>query len=459
MSWDTVISGGEVVLEGRGVAALDIAIDGGRIVALAERGEAGVATTVIDAAGLHVLPGLVDPHVHFGLGHPDDWETESRAAAQGGVTTVLNYIQSAQSYRVEEPAERERASRASVVDFAIHPIVMNEEHLAEIPRYIAEHGIRSFKYFANFKGDEGAYMGVAGTDTGFFYALCRAVAHHPDTLLAVHPENIETIWRIMPEVRATGRDDLAAWTLARPDFVEAHDIFTALLFARQTGCRIYIPHLTCNEGLELVRRHRRDGWQVTVETCPHYLTHTLNSTVGTLGKVNPPLREQADVEALWTGLADGTIQTIGSDHNSRPRARKEGSVWTASAGFPGVTTMLGVLLSEGYHRRGLPLERIVELTATNSARIFGLHPRKGTITVGADADLVLVDLERVVTVDAAASESRSDFSIWDGWTLKGWPVATLVRGVTVMRDGIVLPEAGHGRWVERVASERTPSLR
>jgi dihydropyrimidinase len=389
--------------------------------------------------------------VHFGLGHPEDWLTESRAAAQGGVTTVLNYIQSTQSYRIAEPEERERASRESVIDFAIHPIVMNEEQLAEISECVTEHGIQSFKYFANFKGDEGAYMGVAGTDTGFFYALCRAVARHPEALLAVHPENIETIWRIMPEVRASANDDLAAWTLARPDFVEAHDIFTALLFARRTGARMYIPHLTCKEGLDLVRRHRRDGWQVTVETCPHYLTHTFDSPVGTLGKVNPPLRTQADIDALWEGLADGTIQTVGSDHNSRPRAKKTGSIWTASAGFPGVATLLSVMLSEGHHRRGLALERIVELTATNPARIFGFYPRKGTVAVGADADLVLVDLEREMIVDSADSGSRSDFSIWDGWRLRGCPVRTLVRGETVAQDGRVLAKPGHGQWVARVA--------
>ena len=274
----------------------------------------------------------------------------------------------------------------------------------------------------------------------------------PAPVLAVHPENIETIWRIMPEVRASGRDDLAAWTLARPDFVEAHDIFTALLFGRRTGCHIYIPHLTCREGLDLVRRHRADGWRATVETCPHYLTHTIDSEVGTLGKVNPPLRTRDDVEALWEGLADGSIQTVGSDHNSRPRARKEGSIWTASAGFPSVTTLLPVMLSEGHHRRGLPLERIAELTASGPARIFGLHPRKGTIAVGADADLALVDLDRERSVDAADCDSRSDFSIWDGWTLRGWPVATIVRGVTVMRDGRVAASPGHGRWVERVAT-------
>ncbi len=452
--WDTLVTGGRAVLPGAGVVEADVAIHDGRIGAILAPGHGQQATETIDAGGLHVLPGLVDPHVHFGLGHPEDWATESRAAAQGGVTTVLNYIQSARSYRLEEPEERARASASSVIDFAIHPIVMNEEHLSEVDAYVAEHGIYSFKYFANFKGDEGAYMGVEGTDTGFFYALCRAVARHPEALVAVHPENIETIWRLLPEVRESGAEGLPAWNAARPDFVEAHDIFTALLFGRHTGCRMYIPHLTCAEGLDLVRRHRAAGWEITAETCAHYLTHTEDSPVGTLGKVNPPLRTERDVEALWEGIADGAIDTVGSDHNSRPRARKEGSIWSVSAGFTGVTTLLGVLLSEGYHRRGIPLERLVEVSATNPARVFGLAPRKGAIAVGADADLVLVDLDAEVVVDAADCDSRSDFSIYDGWTLRGRPTATLVRGTTVMRDGDVVAPAGHGEWVPRVHTDQ-----
>lgn len=449
MTWDTLIVGGRAVLPGVGVSAADIAISEGRIGAVLTPGHGEPTLETIDASGMHVLPGLVDPHVHFGLGHPDDWATESRAAAQGGVTTVLNYIQSATSYRIEEPAERERASSTSVIDFAIHPIIMNEEQLEEIDSYVEERGVRSFKYFANFKGDEGAYMGVAGTDTGFFFALCRSVAEHPDAILAVHPENIETIWRLMPEVKASGAEGLPAWNAARPDFVEAHDIFTALLFARHTGCRIYIPHLTCAEGLSLIRRLRAAGWEATVETCAHYLTHTEQSNVGTLGKVNPPLRSGRDVEALWEGIADGTISTVGSDHNSRPRARKEGSIWSASAGFPGVTTLLPALLSEGHHRRHLPLERIVEVAATNPATVFGLAPRKGAIVAGADADLVLVDLDREVRVSADDCDSRSDFSIYDGWTMRGWPVRTLVRGSTVMVNGDVVGEPGHGQWLAR----------
>jgi dihydropyrimidinase len=455
MTYDLVVRNGRAVLPGTGLSAADIAVSNGRIAAVTAPGEAGPAERELDAAGLVVLPGLVDPHVHFGLGHPDDWSTESRAAAQGGVTTVLNYIQSASPYTEAEPAERARAAATSVIDWATHPIMMSEEHLAELPTLVRDHDVHSFKYFANFKGNEGAYMGVEGTDTGFFFALCRAVAEFPDSLLAVHPENIETIWRLLPEVRESGADGLAAWNRARPDFVEAHDIFTALLFAHRTGCRIYIPHLTCREGLDLYRRHAADGWRAYVETCPHYLMHTYDSSIGLLGKVNPPLRSQDDIEALWAGLADGTINTVGSDHNSRPRAKKEGTIWTASAGFPGVDTLLPVMLSEGHHKRGLSLERVVELTATNPARIFGLHPKKGSIAPGADADLVLVDLDREETVTASRSESRSDFSIFEGQALRGWPVTTILRGTVIAQEGEVLAEAGSGRHVPRVPGTAT----
>jgi dihydropyrimidinase len=451
MRYDTIVRGGRAVLPGRGLVTCDLALLDGRIAGILEPGSGAEAAEVIDAGGLVVLPGLVDGHVHFGMGSPDDWGSESRAAAQGGVTTVINYAQSPDSYLEVEPAERALAAVTSVVDFALHCIVMNEGHLAEVDRLVDEHDVWSFKYFSNIKGDEGARLGIPGTDTGFFYALARAVARHPEAVLAVHPENVETIWRLTAEQRDAGADGLAAWNAARPSFAEAHDIFTTLLFAQETGCRVYIPHLTSAAGLDVVRRFGASD-RVHVETCPHYLTLTVDAPEGVVAKVNPPVRTTEDVEALWGALADGTIQTVGSDHISRLRAVKDGSIWQAQPGFPGVSTLLPVLLHEGYHRRGLPLERIAELTATNPARIFRLAPAKGSIAVGADADLVLVDLNRRRTVAAADVDSHADYSVYEGRELQGWPVATLVRGTTVMRDDRVVGRAGHGVHVPRQAA-------
>ena len=458
--YDTLVAGGRAVLPGQGVVECDIAISDGRIAALLAPGAGGgagagrSAAEKIDARGLVAFPGVVDPHAHFGLGSPDDWRTESRAAAHGGVTTVLNYIQSTDSYAVAAPAEQARAEAQSVVDFAIHPILMNELHLAEVDLYVRDHDLLSFKYFSNFKGDEGKYLGVEGTDSGFFYALCRAVARHPEAVLAVHPENIEVVWRLAREIRATGRDELSAWTDSRPDFVEAHDMFTAFLFAQQTGCRIYIPHLSAACGLDVYRRFGAGLPGVYVETCPHYLLLDKDSPLGSLAKVNPPVRTAADAEALWGAIAAGEIVSVGSDHIAREQARKLGSIWTASAGFPGNTTILPALLSEGHFKRGLPLETIAAVTATNPARIFGLGGRKGELAVGCDADLALVDLEAVRIVDSARFESNAGYSVYDGRELRGWPVLTLVRGTTVMREGEIVAAAGHGRIVPRGAKAR-----
>jgi dihydropyrimidinase len=192
-----------------------------------------------------------------------------------------------------------------------------------------------------------------------------------------------------------------------------------------------------------------------VETCPHFLTHTKDSELGSLAKVNPPLRTVRDQDTLWQGIVDGTISVVGSDHNSRPRARKEGSIWTATPGFPGVSTMLPVLLSEGYHKRKVPLERIVEVISRNSAQIFGLYPRKGSISVGADADLTFVDLDRERTVDHREFGSHAGYSIYDGWRLRGWPVMTMVRGGFVMRENEIVVDGGYGAFLRRPVAGRT----
>jgi dihydropyrimidinase len=187
---------------------------------------------------------------------------------------------------------------------------------------------------------------------------------------------------------------------------------------------------------------------VRVETCPHYLTHDENSDLGGLGKANPPFRSPDDVQAMWEGLADGSIDVVASDHVPRKRAAKEKGLWQAAQGFPGTGTILQVLLSEGYHKRRLPLARVCELVCAAPARIFNL-PSKGRIAAGADADLTLVDLDMERVVKAEELGSYADYSLYDGWKLKGWPVRTIVRGVTVMDAGKVVGPAGHGRYLRR----------
>jgi dihydropyrimidinase len=450
MSFDLIVRGGTVVFPLQGLRRADIAISGGSIAAILAPGNSAEAAKIIDATGRHVFPGLVEAHLHFGFGEPiSEYTTETTYAAQGGFTSVVSYLLSSSSYSGIFDRENAYARERAFVDYAFHFSTASETHLQEMERYVGDYGVTSFKYFMNFKGEEGRYMGLDGTDDGFFYHLLKRAGALKDVVIVCHTENIEIVWRMRRQFQAAGRNTLRDWCESKPDFTEAESIIRAAYFAEKTGARIYIPHLSIALGLEEVRRWRERYPHIYLETCPHYLTHTMDDDLGSLGKANPPLRARADVEALWSGLADGTIEVVAADHVPRKRATKDKPIWQASQGFPGTATILPVLLSEGYHKRGLPLQRIAQVLTCNPARIFGLSRRKGDILVGADGDLTIVDLERVREVRAAELGSYSDYSLYEGWKLKGWPTHTIVRGTVVMEHGKMGGPAGHGKYLRR----------
>jgi len=264
----------------------------------------------------------------------------------------------------------------------------------------------------------------------------------------LHTENIEIVNRLRRAFQAEGRSTLRDWSLSKPAFTEAENLVRGMYFAWHHGATIYIPHVSTRMALDEVRRWRERYDRIYLETCPHYLTHTLDSEVGSIGKANPPFRTDDDVAAMWEGLADGSIDVVASDHVPRKRATKEKGIWQASQGFPGTATILPVLLSEGYHKGRLGLQRIAQLLTTAPARIFRV-PGKGDIQVGFDGDLTVVDLELVREVRAAELGSYSDYSLYDGWRMKGWPTMTIVRGEPVMQDGRIVGAGGHGRYVRR----------
>lgn len=447
VTYDCVVRGGTVVLPEKGVCAADLAVADGRVAALLSRGAPARAREEIDASGLHVLPGLIDPHAHLELGPGEHRYAETGSAAIGGVTTVMTYVATAQPFGEVCAEERRLAARDAVTDVVIHLGVASPRHLDHIGEYVEKYGLTSFKHFMHFKGAEGAYMGGEHIDDGHLHDLLLEAAKHPGVTVNVHAENIEVVWRTAERVKQAGRGDLAAYSEARPDYAEAEKIAAVMVLAAATGARVYFVHVTSALSIDVHRRLRSLAPdRVFVETCPHYLTHTQFSGTGVLCKVNPPVRGERDVEALWAAVADGTVHTIGSDHVPRRLEKKQGDVWEASAGFPGTATILPVLLSEGVHRRGLPLSKVVALTSYNPARIFGLYPRKGTLLPGSDADFTLVDLDAEKVVSAENLGSYADYSIYDGWSLTGWPVRTVVRGTTVMENGkVVASAAGHGR--------------
>ena len=432
-----------------GVSPIDVGIVGGKIAALLGRGSGAQARETIDASGRLVFPGLVDAHVHFGFGEPvTEYTTETVYAAQGGFSTVLGYFLNNEPYGDVFERELGLAEERAFVDFGFHFSTASELHIQELASYVRKYGVTSFKYFMNFKGEEGRYLGLDGTDDGYLYALLKEAASLGDVTIVVHTENIELVNRFRREALAKGMDTLKDWGATKPAFTESESVLKAMYFAEHLGAKIYIPHLSTRMALDEVRRWRDRYDNVYVETCPHYLTHTEDSDLKGMGKANPPFRTADDMEAMWEGLEDGSIDTVASDHVPRKRATKDLPLWQASQGFPGTATILPVLMDQGYHQGRLSLDRIAQLLCSAPAGIFGLEG-KGRISVGADADIAIVDPEFTREVRAEELGSYSDYSLYDGWRLKGWPRLTMVRGVTVMRDGQIVGPGGHGRYLSR----------
>jgi dihydropyrimidinase len=455
-AFDLRLAGGTAVLPDDGARAADVLVKDGRIAAVLDPGEPGEATETLDCSGLHVLPGAVDPHVHLSqdISWPktrEDVEPETQAAAAGGVTTMLVYLLSPEPYdELIEPSKAAMDAHAAI-DYGFHYCITTREQLERLPAYASEHGVSSFKYFMNFRGDEGAYLKLPGTDDGFLLDLLESAAA-AGAMVDPHAENIELVWRLRDRgLVAEGAEPLAAWDRLRPGYVEAEALGRAAYLAQVAGASLYAVHTTNADSLRLLEQARERHPRVYVETCPHYLTLGTDSGIGTYGKVNPPLRSPADREALWEAIRSGLVDTIGSDHVPRQRSFKEQPLMKASAGFPGLQTLLPLMLSEGHLQRGIPLERIVDLVSTRPAELFGLGERKGAIRPGADADLVVVDLAASSRIEAATQLSGAGYTPWEGHPLGVTIRDTLVRGEFALRDGSIVPGA-RGRFLERPLS-------
>lgn len=459
-NFDVVVRSDRVVLPPYGVFPLAVAVRGERIVALLEPDQPVSARRVIDARGQVVLPGLIDPHTHIPYvprrGMPleemaSHFASETASALVGGVTTLFCMYRNPIPYEEIFPQMLGAGAAHSRIDFSFHLGIVNDAQLSRIPDYYREFGVTSFKFYMHYGGREAQATASYRIhyDDGLLYEAMGRIADVPGGIAAVHPENIAVIERLRRRLLQAGRDGLAAWSESRPPFTEAESVRRALYLAEQANCPLYIPHVSCRKTLEAVKEHRsRRTTPVYVETCPHYLTHTRDSEVGLLGKVNPPLREDEDRDALWLAMGSGDVDTVGTDHCGLRMEDKGPDVWTATPGFPGMATMLPVLL-EGVRQGRLSLLQVAMLTSYNAARIFGLYPRKGTLLPGSDADLTIVDPDRTDRVTAQRLQSRSDFSLYEGWELTGWPVLTMVRGQVAMENGRVLVEPGYGRYLRR----------
>jgi dihydroorotase len=421
-----------------GVSRVDLGIEGGRVVAVGVR--LGPAETDIDARGLTVMPGLVDAHVHLrepGMTEKEDFHYGTRAAAAGGVTTVIDMpntippVATAELYAAKLQLVRSKAH----VDFGLYGMLA-QANAGEIAG-MAELGALGLKLFmGQTTGDNRC------PDDGAIFAGLRE-ARAAGIVVGVHAENDMVLRLLATELRASGRTDPRAHLESRPSFVEEEAISRILTLARAAGTRLHIHHLSTAAGLDILNAARLRGQDVTGEALVAHLLldDSAYGTYGNLIKLNPPIRPPADVAALWQGVAAGQIDILATDHAPHTLdEQREPDVWKAPGGFIGLETMLPLMLTQVARGR-LSLPRLVQLAAWRPASIWRIADRKGHLGVGADADFNLIDPSSPGVIEQSRLHSRHPVSPYDGWSTTGAVRATYLRGNLIAKDGQVLGDA------------------
>jgi dihydroorotase-like cyclic amidohydrolase len=459
--FDTVILGGQAILPGHGLAYADIGIKDGRIAAIGEGLSASDGNEVIDAHNLLVLPGAVDAHFHLGIYHniSSDTESETTSALAGGVTSILSYFRTGSHYLEKSGPYRDifpevlaATQGHSRVDYGYHLAPMTHAQIGEIDWLANEQGVISFKYYMFYKGldlagasrDAQGYTMSDSYDLGHLFEIMEQVQKTQSARsdgarvsLSVHCEQPELIRVFMERVQqASVLKGLEAYSAARPPLTEHLSIAEVGVLAGATQSPINFLHLSSGEALAAAVevRQQHPELDARIETTLHHLALAYENYNDQRGKVNPPIRSLNDVEALWRGVLRGDINWVCSDHACCSESMKEGDMWKALPGFGGTALLYPFLLTEG-PRRGLPLERVVDLVATNPARAYGLLPRKGMLSSGCDADIAIVDMNRTYAVTPERLLSAQEYTPFAGMDLCGWPVRTLLRGTTVFADG------------------------
>lgn len=458
MDADLCICSGNVVFPGQGVKKADLVINAGKIAAICVDSSVVNAAKVIDAEGLYIFPGVIDPHMHLGIYNDlaADFAEQTPAAALGGVTTIVNYYRGRDSYHCYVPELIRCGEENSYIDFTFSLGVLTRRHLAELQSIAETFGITSYKFYRNYQDNIGRIFQADDPLTldsaDLLDILKRFRVLSPHMQLCVHCEDMD-VQRSVVQALRTGpaEDTLEFFSRTSPDYVETNSIMQLMYLNKQAGGRAYAVHVSAGTSVEAIKKLKDwVGGGTVFETCPHYLALHEKSPCGLLAVVNPPIHTEADAEALWQGIAAGYITTIGSDNcpNSLERKFAKGhGVWEVTPGFCGSGMILPILLSEGYHKRGLSLETIANVSSRNVAAAFDL-PDKGNIELGCDADFAIVDLDKEMLVDDDTMPNCG-YSVYKGLKLKGWPVYTISRGEVLQENGAVNPRRGHGSFVKR----------
>jgi len=456
MELDCVIRGG-LLATASGSYEADVGIAGEAIAAIGD--DLPRAAREIDARGLVVAPGAVDVHTHLdqpfaasGNTTADDFESGTRAAAAGGITTVVNFAfqDPGDNLRVTTERHLERAAGRAHIDYGAHLTVnhANVPGVLDEIAALADEGFASVKTFT-VTDDYGL------RDSELVHVLRRC--GELGILVNVHAEDDAMVDVLTAELLARGQSGVEHLPASRPPEAEAVATARVAGYARALGCAVYFVHLSSRAALEAVARARADGAEVYVETRPTYLfldesRYALPDNEGAKYVCMPPLRALENQPAIWEGLRSGAIQTYATDHSPWLLAEKmqPGIPFTEiPAGIANLQSAVGMLYAEGVGKGRISLERFVAVTSKNPAKLFGLWPRKGALTVGADADLMLIDPTRRFTLTAAAMESRADYDPYEGFACMGWPTMTISRGEVVYEDGAIVSQPGRGRFLQR----------
>jgi len=460
MTYDTVIVDSHVVLP-QGMINKNIVIDEGKIVDFTS--DIPSCDKKINGNGLISVPGIIDTHVHYGVYSPinNAAKTESHAAAIGGITTMMRMLRINSSYKNSLIPQLIASSQNHFIDYTIHASIFNTQQIDEM-KFCIDKWITSFKLFMNLGGDVGnVYMDMEPGTT----SLCEAKVDVTNEIVQkviqkaaslgcpvlVHAEDYESCACGLKTAKEKHKDGLSAWSESRSTQSEVKAIKTISQFARECDCTLYFVHIGSSDALNQIQMEKKNGTRIFVETCPHYLTLSYEKQEGYLAKVMPPIRTSTDIQSVWNAINDGSIDTLGTDHVANQLKLKLGGndVWDALAGFPGIGTLLPILLSEGVNKSRISIEKLTNLMSTNAAKIFGMYPKKGVIEKNSDADITMIDLKKEKKVSSELFGGFSDYLVYDGWNLKGWPVKTIVRGTVVADNFEVIGKLGYGKMVVR----------
>ena len=449
----TAIKGG-ILVSGRDMRRADVFLSDGRIEAVEPGGSQRTADTVIDAAGKFVLPGIIDAHIH--PVYADRIDTLSKAAAAGGITTVIAYIGAVKAWGQSGDLMGaiqdfiEEGENTSIIDFGVHCTLLQNDisQAAAVIPQLVEKGIVSYKAFMAY-----AKRGMKLEDDELLHLMEVISANR--ALLAAHAENGAIIDYLENQFIAAGKEAPEHYVATHPNLSEAEAIFRLLTLASVTGCPIYIPHISAQESLDVVRWFKKRGVpEIYTETCPHYLTLVEDElkSRGSLAKMSPPLRTADDVEKLWQAVQEDRIDVIASDTAGHARSANEplrDKIFNAPYGIPGIDTLFKIVYDEGVNRGRVTLPRLVEVLSEQPAKIFGLYPRKGAIDEGSDADIVILDPAMPFTIPEQNPFLKVDYNMFAGRKGLGAPTMVMQRGRVLMQKGKLQAQAGQGEYLQR----------